>query len=104
MRKIIDGTRYDTNSAILVAEYETPKSRSDFSWWKAGLYRTKISGRYFLAGEGGPMTIYGQPCQGGMTYGDRLTPMGREEALAWAEQYLTTEEIEAEFAGEIQDA
>jgi len=30
--------------------------------------------------------------------------MDREKALAWAEQYLTTEEIEAEFAGEIQDA
>ena len=37
MRKIIDGTRYDTNSAILGAEYESPKSHSVISWRKAGL-------------------------------------------------------------------
>lgn len=49
-------------------------------------------------------SLFDEPCHGWRTYSERLTPMDREKALAWAEQYLTTEEIEAEFAGEIQDA
>jgi hypothetical protein len=36
--------------------------------------------------------------------GERIDPMTKAEALAWAEQYLNAEEIEAGFADDIQDA
>lgn len=105
MRKIIDGIRYDTNKAIEIGEYSSPHPVSDFQWWQAMLYRTPRSGRYFLAGEGGPMTSFAQPSAlGGMSYGNKVTPLSRQDALAWVEQYLDSEVVEAEFSDLIQDA
>jgi hypothetical protein len=36
--------------------------------------------------------------------GEQIDPMSKEQALAWAEQYLDADEIEAGFADAIQDA
>jgi hypothetical protein len=42
---------------------------------------------------------------GNMTSGgDGLFPMSKEEALEWAEQYLSAEEIERAFEADIEDA
>ena len=99
-----NGRRYDSSKAILVGRYESPHNPGDFSAWEAGLYRTKQSGQFFLAGEGGPMTRFGRPVQGGIGRGEKITPMSPEEALAWAEQYLEPEEIEAAFKDHLRDA
>ena len=105
MRKIIDGIRYDTDKAIKIGEYSSPQPVTDFTWWQATLYRTPRSGRHFLAGEGGPMTSFAQPSAlGGMSYGSKVTPLSRQDALEWAEQFLDPDVIEAEFGDLIQDA
>jgi hypothetical protein len=97
MKAIIYGLRYDTAKAILIGEASSDVGRGDFSHWSAGLYKTPRSGRYFLAGEGGPMTRWARSV-GNMTGGgEGIIALTREDALAWAEQHLTTNEIEAGF-------
>lgn len=103
MKKIINGTRYDTTKAIEIGSFSSPHNCTDFQYWEATLYRTK-NGRFFLAGEGGAMSRYGTPVSGGMGYGERLEPMSREDALEWAERYLDADDAEKHFGDDIQDA
>lgn len=109
MKKIINGVRYDTEKAVLVGEADNlhrgVSSSSDFAYWEAALYRTQRSGRYFLAGKGGPMSRFSQSVgQNSWGGGSDLIPMSKEEALAWAEQHLDVDEIEEHFADVIEDA
>ena len=75
MRKIINGTRYDTEKAIKVGTYCSPGSTRDF-WFKETLYETPRSHRFFLAGEGSAMSRFA------------IIPLEDGEALEWAEKYL----------------
>ena len=109
MKKIINGKRYDTKTAVRIGHYdnigEGADSQSDFCWWAANLYRTPRSGQYFLAGEGGPMSRFSRPAgQNALSGGEGLTPLSDADAMAWAEQYLDAEVVEAEFADVIEDA
>jgi len=56
LKAIINGLRYDTQKATLLGEGSAGGSHSDFRHWSAGLYKTPRSGKFFLAGDGGPMT------------------------------------------------
>jgi hypothetical protein len=104
MKSIINGRIYDTEKACLVGEATSNHPRNDFGWWAADLYRTPRSGRYFLAGEGGPMTRWGRRV-GDMTgYGEGIIPLEAHEALEWAEQYLSTKEVEAAFGEVLEEA
>jgi hypothetical protein len=104
MKKIINGVRYDTDKAIPIGSCRHGY-RNDFGSWEATLYMTKITRRYFLAGSGGPMSQYGRYTgAGSLSGGEGINPMTQRQALEWAEQYLTVEEIEAGFPKEIQDA
>jgi hypothetical protein len=105
MKAIINGLRYDTDKAILIGEASQGYS-GDFTAWGAGLYRTPRSGRYFMAGNGGPMTrfCYHGPQQTQRQDGERIFPMDHAEALEWAEQFLTHDEIEAAFSAKLEDA
>jgi hypothetical protein len=109
MKKIVNGLRYDTEKAVEIGSYDNIghgcDSISDFRYWNATLYRTPRSGRYFLAGEGGAMSRFSQSVgQNSWGRGSDLIPMTREEALAWAEQFLDSEAIEEHFPDDIQDA
>lgn len=109
MKKIINGLRYDTSKSITIGSYDNigsgASSTSDFHYWEATLYKTPRSGKFFLAGEGGPMTRFARSIdQNSSGYGEDLIPMSREEALEWAERYLDADVIEEHFAEHIQDA
>ncbi len=104
MKKIIHGIRYDTEKATLIGSDTNGLPTNDFSYWWAGLYTTPRSGKYFLAGEGGPMSRYGRVVGDNRGYGERLEPMSKEDALAWAEEHLEAEKIEAYFVDMIKDA
>lgn len=105
MKAIIEGLRYDTEKAKLIGEASFGGAR-DFARWEAGLYVTPRAKRYFLAGEGGPMSFWAergdQP--GERRSGSGIKPMSREAALEWAERHLTPGEVEAAFADDIEDA
>ncbi len=105
MKKTIQGIRYDTEKATLIGQGLGPAEfRSDFSWWEAGLYVTPISGRYFLAGEGGPMTTFGRTMEDGARgWGEKIIPIDRAEALKWGERFLSEDEIKKGFGDLIED-
>lgn len=105
MKTIKDGVRYDTEKAILIGEATGGSEYvTDFSYWSAGLYMTPISKRYFIAGEGGPMTMFARRVdQNSRTGGAKIEPMTREDAFEWAQAHLTTEQVEAHFSDMIED-
>jgi hypothetical protein len=78
MKKIINGKRYDTETATEIASAWNGCSRTDFKFLLETLYTTD-SGAWFLAAEGGAMTKYAKILEGGRARtGDRdilpLTP------------------------------
>ena len=108
MKRIIDGKVYDTETAHQVGRPWSPAGLgpSDFEWYEETLYR-KRTGEYFLHGEGGPKTRYARPHgQSGWTGGERIMPMGYDQARQWAEGHLEVEEYIAAFGdpGEGGDA
>lgn len=94
MRQIIEGRVYDTETAEEIGS-DSHGYAGDFEWQSETLYRTK-NGRYFLEGEGGPMSAYQRPADGGGIVGDhRLITLTEEQAKRWAEVHLLAEQYEA---------
>lgn len=101
MKKIINGKKYDTNTAkaLHTMERGTP---GDFSYMSETLY-IKKTGEYFLHGEGGPMTTYAQSAgQNCWTGGEAITPITEAEAREWGEKHMDGDEYEAIF-GEVEE-
>jgi len=102
MKKIIDGRLYNTDTAKLIGEFSSPGNWNDFSHYQEELFLKK-SGEFFLHGEGGPATKYkeqaGTNCWSG---GEKIIPLGYEDARDWCEKNLSVEEYEAVF-GEIAE-
>lgn len=109
MRKIANGKRYDTETATLIGETSNigrgADSAGDFNYWSAGLYRSPRGAHYFLAGEGGPMSRFGQSVgQNSWGGGRDIIPMSKEEAFEWAQENLTPDEVEAAFGDMVEEA
>jgi len=105
MKAILDGKRYDTATAILIAEASSDAPRSDFGWWEEALYRTPRSGAYFLVGRGHARSHYAVHLGGG-SYGpgSKITALTPAEALAWCERHGLTDAAEQHFGDLIEDA
>ena len=85
MEKIIDGKRYNTKTAKLLASDGT--LHDDADWWRETLYR-KSTGEYFLYGEGGPASRYARKIgQITWTNGSRIMPLTIEEAKKWVKEH-----------------
>ena len=104
MKKIINGNRYDTDKSILIGSDTNGLPSNDFNYWWAELYITPRSGKYFLCGEGGPMSRYGTVVGDNRGSGERLEPMAKEDALIWAGEHLDADAIEKYFGDMIEDA
>lgn len=103
MKRIINGRKYDTETATEIYEWSDNAPR-DFSYIEETLYR-KRTGEYFLGCYGGPMTRYAEreAYGSGYTYGSAITPMTYDEARSWAEGHMPVDEYEAEF-GEVPES
>ncbi len=102
MKKIINGKRYDTDTAKMVGE-ASYSNCSDFHYWSEELYRKK-TGEYFLFGEGGPMSKYSQSVgENEWTGGHKIVPLTLKEAQRWAEKHLSGDEYEALFGKAEED-
>lgn len=101
MKRIIDGHKYDTETAREVGSWMSGDDPRDFDWESGVLYRTK-AGLYFIHGSGGAMTRYAEQRIGGWAGGEAITPVSADEARQWAEEHLDADEYEAEF-GEVDD-
>lgn len=106
MRKIIDGYRLDTDTAVKVGEASYDGSSSDFGWWEEALYKTPRSGMFFTVGSGGPRSNYAVSAGQGSWSGSRdvFRILAPKAAFAWAQAHLPTEVIEEHFGGMITDA
>lgn len=102
MKKIINGKKYDTETAKEVGYWSNGGSWRDFSHVDETLYRKK-TGEYFLFGEGGPQTRYAVSTgQNSWTGGEKIIPLTHESARQWAEEHLDGDEYEAIF-GEVTE-
>lgn len=101
MKRIINGKKYNTETATEVGYASSGLSYRDFGWWEERLYR-KRTGEFFLHGEGGPMTNYAKYCGDCRACGEDILPMTEEQAKMWAERHLDGDEYEAIF-GEVEE-
>lgn len=102
MKKIINGKKYDTETAKKVGFTCSSLSRKDFSFWEEELYKKK-SGEFFLHGSGGPASQYSKRVDMTRWSGDeRIIPLTEEKAKKWAEENLNADEYE-EIFGEVEE-
>ena len=101
MRKVIDGKRYDTETAEQVCDVSGPHScdRGNFRWDDTYLYRTP-RGRWFLAGRGGPMSRWASYNCNTYGSGSGLNAIDADEAREFVERYGTVEDSEKYFTVE----
>lgn len=83
MKKLINGKVYDTESAFKLGEIETPLDKDNPAYFKAGLYLTPISRRFFLAGTGGGLTRFGTKLE----TDEKVIPISSEQAKNIAESF-----------------
>ena len=103
MKAIINGKRYNTETATLVAEYWNGIGKNNFRYVSEDLYITK-NGSWFMAGSGGAMTSYAKR-HGNCTYGSQaVRTLTSDEAYAWLEDHDETIAIESYFPDLIKDA
>jgi hypothetical protein len=101
MKKIINGKRYDTDTAKVIAEHEEGYV-GDLEYYRETLHR-KRSGEYFLHGFGHAASRYAENLgEGRWGAGECITPLSYDEARKWAENALDADAYEAEF-GVVED-
>lgn len=101
MEKIINGKRYNTETAELIAE-RTNNLRS-FDYIHEELYR-KRTGEFFISGEGGARSKYARRIeQNTWSDGWALVPITDEEAKTWLEEHSDAETYERCFAVDEED-
>lgn len=103
MKKIINGKKYDTETAELLHEWHNVEYVTDFDYYSEELYR-KRTGEYFLYGEGNARSKYakaiGNNSWGG---GEIIQPLTYEAARQWMEDHATADEYEAVFGEASED-
>lgn len=95
MKRIINGRRYDTDTAKLAGGYETGFI-GDLDWRSEQLFR-KSTGEFFLAGRGGAKTRWASRTIDGFSSGGGILPLTFDEAREWAEEHLSVKDVENLF-------
>ena len=105
MKKIVDGKRYDTETATCVHTWSNGKGYGDFSYREKKLYITK-KGAWFFKHSGGPMTDMAVSCGSNSTSGSTRieAPVSPTDALNFLTTHGGTEEAEEYFGKEFEDA
>lgn len=96
MKKIINGSRYNTETAQLLGTYETGMP-GDINHRGEELFRTRVE-KYFIHHYG---NCFPKP-SGGWGWGEELIPVSEDDARQWAEQRLDGDAYEAAF-GEVDE-
>ena len=101
MKAIIDGKKYNTETARRLGFWCSENGWRDFSHVEETLYRKK-TGEYFIFGEGGPMSKYRKNAGTNIFSSSKFIPVTEAEAKKWAEKHLTADEYE-EIFGEVEE-
>lgn len=101
MKVIINGKKYDTETAKRVCGYSWGYA-SDFHYVSETLYRKK-TGEFFIYGEGGAMSKYSKSCGNGSFSGaEEIIPITVDDAKEFTEEYGSVEAYESIF-GEVEE-
>lgn len=104
MIRIIDGKRYNTETATKVADVSgNCQSITDFKFDHTQLYRT-TKGAWFIAGKGGPLSRWVRTVGDGYTGGSGIQVLDADEARALLEQHAEASVVEQYFGDHITDA
>ena len=104
MKAIIDGKRYDTETATAVADLRYPHAYDDFHYSKETLYKTR-NFAWFLVVERAIFSKNGIPVgQDGHGLCKRIIPVSVAEAQTWLEQFNKQIALEEHFGASLQDA
>ena len=101
MKKIINGRKYDTETATLIG-FDSYSNYRDFNHWEEWLYK-KRNGEFFLYGSGGPNSKYSvRVDMNSWSGGSKIIPLTYNSAKEWAEKHLNVDEYEGAF-GKIEE-
>lgn len=108
MIRVIDGKRYNTETAELVYKYENRYNYSDFHYRSKTLYRTQ-KGAWFIHHYGGALTDMAVAVGSNGTGGSAdIEPLDDEDAFGFLQAHSdeddALEAIEKYFADRVQDA
>lgn len=102
MKKIINKKVYDTEKAILIAEYCNGLMMGDFNFISEDLYKSK-NGQFFLHAIGGPNTIYSESSDNTRWGIETIILLNTKEAYEWLEKRNESETIEKYFLDMISE-
>lgn len=104
MKKVINGLRYDTDTAKVVASNDNGYYRNDFFYCEETIYKT-AKGNYFLHGEGGAASPYSRICGSNSSCGgEDIILLTESEVIEYLEQWNRVDKLEEFFPSYIQDA
>ena len=104
MKKIINGARYDTETAKSLGWWENRPDTRDLYYYSEELFRTK-SGKYFLHKEGGAgSAVAEQVGSNEWGFGEQIVPISEEAAQKWAEEHLSADRYVDAFGEPDEDA
>ena len=103
MRAVIDGWKYDTETAECAGKWANGPDSSNFNFCAEDIYRTK-KGSWFLHGRGHANSPYGTSYGTSRGSGEKIVPLDEDQAMAWLEEHECPEVIEKHFSDKIQDA
>jgi len=104
MKKVIDGKVYNTETAEEIENRDNGCYGGDFHQCEEHLYLTK-NGRWFLYGEGGPMSKYSRPEENnGWTGGRAIIPLSESEVIELLEKWNKVDALEKYFPGSLEEA
>ena len=103
MYEIINGKKYDTETATKIGYRFGGNGRRDHRACEETLYRKK-NGEFFINGWGGSRTEYAVRLDGGMcSDGERIRPMSDYDAYQWCKSYLSEDECIRLFGDKIPE-
>ena len=103
MKKIIEGLKYDTETAEEITEWSNHYNCTDFNHYEETLFRTK-NGRFFLYGNGNANSPYAKPVDNMRGPGADIVPLSDEEAIEWLERRGKYNTLERLFPEHVQEA
>lgn len=101
MRKIINGKKYDTETASLICDYANVQNRTHFYSYSETLYQKK-TGEFFIYVEGGPACPYSESGRGFACGSAKITPISENEAQKFVEEHGSVEMYE-KIWGEVEE-
>lgn len=101
--RVIEGKRYNTNTARHITEILYVAGRSDFRWEETDLFLTP-KGAWFLAGRGGAMSRWAEREGTGWTDGEGIQPISAATAQRLLEQCNEIDLLEQYFGASLEDA